>query len=105
MMKSNKKALNDVNKRGITLVEMIISLALMVLMFAAFATFIQGASALNRRTISLDNDITIAENLTVAAGGTGGGSVSVTVNGVSYDESVTMYYGTSNDVSLTRFEP
>ncbi len=94
------------SKRGMTLVEVVISLAMMVLLFAAFAVCMQGASALNRRTIELDERLAYADE-DIIVGSQSNATVQFTIDGTVYsDVAVKVYIGTDEDYNqlLVRFD-
>ncbi|MEG1548003.1 MAG: type II secretion system protein [Clostridia bacterium] len=90
---------------GMTLVEVIISLALMVLLFSVFAVFIQGATAMNKRTILADTALSKANNAVLMDMAGEPDTVTITIDGMDYEINVTRYAGTGDDVTLWRFEP
>ena len=107
-MKGRNAARIKKDQAGMTLVEVVAAFTVLVLLFAAYAAFLYGASALNREAQLQEAGLAAANGmLQGAAAGCDSTDSELTFmdGGTSYSVNIRTYRATVNDVTLERFIP
>ena len=93
--------------RGMTLIEVVVALGVLVLVFAMFSMFLNTATNMNTQAMAADSGLAEAELKVYSGAPSGNGKVTFSLGGDVLSYNVNIYSGASSDgeVELGRFAP